>query len=176
MLSFKKYILIFFPVIVDGLHLRSGLHFINELIELHGNIYLSHCKKCNHFRFHNKVIAHKTAFKRHSIAVEKCQEVYGDRHSVSTGDSDSISDHVCKSPLMDTIVHYGEPIWVYKFILLYPMQLNLTISFKLSLISIIISFGFSLLFSMQLKQLQRLLMQMFWYLWVQVVQFFQNIR
>mmetsp|Transcript_39 Transcript_39/g.37 ORF Transcript_39/g.37 Transcript_39/m.37 type:complete len:405 (-) Transcript_39:42-1256(-) len=71
---------------VDGLHLRSGIPLQN-LTELHGNIYKEHCKKCNE-NFYRTIDV--TQSRNDHLTGRKCEK--------------------CKSPLYDTIINFGEDL------------------------------------------------------------------
>ena len=83
--------------------MESGLRFTKELLELHGNVYTSRCPICNTVQVHDHIVGGDTAFKRHDIKKRASK--------VRDKDLKCLSPDCRSTKLLDTVVHYGEPIW-----------------------------------------------------------------
>ncbi len=84
----------------DGLHLRSGLPE-ERLSEIHGNMYVEVCRRCDAHLLRSFDVTERTALRRHDTG----------RFCRACGPEEE------ESPLMDTIVHFGE-----KGKLKYPLK------------------------------------------------------
>eukprot|EP01029_Cantina_marsupialis_P006535 TRINITY_DN17205_c0_g1_i1.p1 TRINITY_DN17205_c0_g1~~TRINITY_DN17205_c0_g1_i1.p1 ORF type:complete len:604 (-),score=177.45 TRINITY_DN17205_c0_g1_i1:155-1966(-) len=116
---------------VDGLHLRAN-HPWDQLIEIHGNVFLEECISCGYIFLHNEVIStHKsTKGNRKAIGIGKSRKKLTGRKCDN-----------CDGDLKDSVVHFGQKIRELEFTSQICSQADLLICLGSSL-KIVSHYGF----------------------------------